>query len=210
MKYQELYASISNPLDKPTIIEDILEAYLKKSRFYSGLIKNHYDKNKDTKVTGRFYVDVRNQFYAYLFEEWRNAIFFLAQKRNYPHYRKARILVPYLKEKNPTTYDEIMSVLNGENANQTIQNALNELRWDVLGRTSGWKHIDSSYVYARTHDRNEINHRLYVNCDSLMVELFALEFMKRCKERKLKYYFKYDIYAERDDTFVVYSDCSAS
>ncbi len=208
MTCKELVCAIENPLDDISIMDDLIDIYLERpDHIYSGLVKNDFYQNqkKKTCVYGE---KLRDDFYLAIFRDWKEAIQHISRKGllSKEENRKARILSFYLNGCNPTNYDEIMEVLNGENATIEIREALTDFRWDLLGSFSSWKHIDSRYIYGRTHKRNEISHRLYINCDSYLSHFIGLEFIKKCKERRLKFYFKFDGRAERDDTMVFYSD----
>ena len=111
-----------------------------------------------------------------------------------------------MKDKNPKTADEVRKILDYESiSNKDLADILNRTRYNSLGEYSAWNHVDSRYVIFGNHKRQEIEHRLYINCDSSYTHLILYEFIKRCHQNKITYYFKYDIYGDRDDTIVFYS-----
>ena len=209
MKTDELYRSIENPMDQSDIIDDILCAYLEDGSFYGNIVQCNYQKDKDRKATSHFYSQSKNEFYIYLFQEWKSGLQYVATHDFYgKKYRSmASLLYKYLKDMKPNTYEEVLYILNGEDTNrEDIKNALEFYRWDKNGFYSGWEPIDSREVYAKTHKNDQVEHRLYLNCDSYLVHFISLEFMRRCKEHKVRFRFKFDECSDRDETLVVYSN----
>lgn len=207
MKTEELYHSIHNPLDENDFINHVLEAYLNNSDFYSGLIQTRGKQKKDSK--NHFYYQMRDAFYLFLFQEWKSGLeYYLTHSvNNKKRESEAKALYHYVSHLEPTSYQDVQNILDGKNApNSYISELLFKYRWDRIYGGSSFTHIDSSYLYARTHKRNPIEHRLYANCDCDIIYFVALEFMKRCKSRMLKFYFKFDDFSDRDDFFVIYSN----
>lgn len=209
MTIKELICSIENPLDNMETIDAILDAYMDKTNdIYEGLTCYHYKKDKNRKKIGNINNQLRDNFYVYIFNDWKQTIKhisiknLLSEEKN----KKASILTFYLKGFQPANYKEVMEILNGKNASEEIRNALIDFRWDILEKISNWNHIDSRLIYGKTHSRNPITHRLYINCDPSLRYLIGLEFMKKCKERKIKFDFKFNDSTTRDDAMVFYSD----
>lgn len=210
MLLTELSNLIQNPMEKEDIIDKIIEAYLDEHSFYGNIVKFDSKRN-NTKVVSKYYQSHEDAFYLYLFEEWKAAINYVAKRaiKKYPYrYRyEAKLLNRYLDSKKPETAQDVRKILSGQDTeDEDIRAALECLRFDSYSLYTSWNHFDSSNIYAKTHSQTEINHRLYINCDSTVIYLIAFEFMRKCKERKLKFYYKFDIYADRDDVIVVYSN----
>lgn len=208
MTLAEVYSSIQNPMEKLDIIDKILDAYLDCGSFYGNIVKYDFKEN-NKKVVNRYYKAQKDAFYKYLFEEWKAAIIYAAGRniKNYSYKKEVKLLTRYLRTKAPQTAEEILKILNGEDTDRDdVKEALDLFRWDRSSLSSSWNHVDSRAIYAKTHSQIEVNHRLYINCDSDIVYLIALDFMKKCKQRKLKFYYKFDVNADRDEVFVVYSN----
>lgn len=207
MKIEELYHSIHNPLDENDFIDRILESYLNEHSFYSGLIRTRGKQKKETK--GDTYYQMKDAFYLFLFQEWKSGLeYYLTHSvNNKKRESEAKALYHYVCHLEPTSYQDVQNILDGKNApNSYISELLFKYRWDRLFRGTNFTYADSSHVYARTHKRNSIEHRLYANFDSDIIYFVALEFMKRCKNRRLKFCFKFDDSSDRDDFFVIYSN----
>lgn len=207
MTLKELVCSIENPLDNMETIDAIIDAYMDNPmNMYKGLVTYHYQKDQNKKVT--YNTPLRDAFYVYIFNDWKQTIKHISEKNllSEDQNKKASILSFYLNGFKPKSYKEIKEILEGENTSSEIREALMDYRWDLLGRGSSWNHIDSRYIYGRTHSRSQISHRLYLNCDSSLTHLIGLEFMKKCKQRMIRFYYKFSNSATRDDTMVFYSD----
>ena len=201
----ELYNRIDNPLTINTI-DDVLDCYCEDSGFYSRLVRYNSD-NKTSGMFNRFYND---KLMVFLFNEWKDTI--ISYCRNIdnvdPRYKNDLLLIgKYIYNLNPKTAKEVEDIIHyyDEN-NKKLVDALDRYRWDSLGETSSWTHIDSSYIRCGKHNRNNVEHRLYLNIDSVYIHQFLYALVKKCHERHIKYYFKYDAYGERDDTVVLYTD----
>ena len=207
MKIGELYNIMSNPMDEDHIIDDILDVYdTDKVKFYNNLLQ--MNSKRDKKVTGIRQDIYKNALYVYLFNEWKKGIDYLATNDFFEsRYREdAIILQRYLSNKTPSNKEEVIKLLNGQKVvNQRVEKALRNLRFDLFNSFES-EYFDSSLIYAKTHSRNSSDHRLYINCDSNVMDLIALEFMRKCKERKLKFNFKFDIKGENDNSFIIYSN----
>ncbi len=213
MKTRELYESIENPMNDEHFLDYILDAYIGDGdgygSFYSNLVKTHYRKDKDKKVTNYFLYKYKNPYYTYLFQEWKSGLEYIVTHLSFDKNirENALLILKYLKGKKPNSFEEVLSILNGNDTDRDdVKDALELLRWDKISEFSGWEYCDSRSVYAKTHKRDTIQHRLYINCDVPCVHLIALEFMKKCKERKVRFFFKFDEYGNRDDTMVFYSN----
>ena len=87
-----------------------------------------------------------------------------------------------------------------------LSDAMSIFKWNRIGEYSGWDHIHSNFVHYGLSKTQEIQHRVYVNCDSTVTYKIAQRFIQKCNERRSAYYFKMDCYGGRDDTIVFYCD----
>ncbi len=58
---------------------------------------------------------------------------------------------------------------------------------------------------AKKDQYPSIEHRLYLDIESLDTYKMTTYLVEKCDEHHLPYYFKFDQYADRDDTIVIYS-----
>ena len=203
-----LYDRISNPINIDTI-DEVLNRFCSRSNFYNALVGQSKDKDK---IIGKYNIYYNDQLMVFLFNNWKNSIIEYCRNINQirSEYRDRFLTVGrYIYDKNPTTSKEVLSIINyyDEN-NKELSDGLESLKWTSLGEYSSWDHIDSSAVLYGRHSRAPIEHRLYINCDSTYTHQIAYELVKRCHERRQKYYFKFDDYGNRDDTLVIY--CSST
>lgn len=202
MKYRELYRSIKNPLTEETL-DKLLDDYSESGSLYETLIKT--DKSK--KVTRKYIPAARDRLKTYIFNEWKQSVHKLVTRGLVKPEWKQKVLKldRYLASKNPKTTKEVFDIIHPRNyQDKDVEEIMEILSWDSLGEYTSWDHIDSSCVYCNLHKRKKIEDRLYINCDSTVIDIIAYELMTRCKCEKQRYYFKYDDYADRADTLVLY------
>ena len=87
-----------------------------------------------------------------------------------------------------------------------LESALDKYHWSSYGAYSSWAHINSRYLNGQRNWDFPVEHRLYLNVSGVDVYKIINQFMKKCDENNLIYYFKFTSFADRDDTIVVYSD----
>ena len=198
------YSQITSPFDQDNMIQNIIDCYCDKIQFYHALTHQH--QNKETRKYSVYY---NNLLSVLLFNSWKRQVLRAVSLKRYPkeeenHYL---LLARYLQSKDPKTTEEVKQVLDYESvSDKELADILNRTRYNHVGEYSSWNHIDSSYVIFGNHHREHIEHRLYINCDSTYTHQILYEFVRRCHQNKIRYYFKYDIYGDRDDTIVFYSD----
>ena len=205
MEYRELFKEIKDPLKDSSTLDRILDAYTRNGNFYHYL--THTGTMKESKKCNTFYKD---QLQLTLFNAWKNSLIKLYKSGDInPNYiAKVKTLVKYIIDKNPRNSREVYEIVNGFNVKDSLLiEALEELSWTSVGFPSEFNHIDSMAVYVgKDARRQKIEHRLYINSDSTYTHLIALLFIKKCEEKNLTYYFKYNDVGERDDSFVIYCD----
>lgn len=198
------YNQITNPFDQDNMIQNIIDCYCDKNQFYYGLTHQH--QNKETKKYSVYY---NNLLSVLLFNSWKRQVLNVVSLRRYNKEDEHRfqLLASYLENKNPKSSEEVKQILDYESiSNKELADILDRTRYNRVGEYSSWNHIDSSHVIFGNHRREHIEHRLYINCDSTYTHQILYEFVRRCHQTKTRYYFKYDIYGDRDDTIVFYSD----
>lgn len=214
----DIYDSIKNPLDDPAILNKLISiySYLKFS-FNSELI--FYDAiihTVDKKDVGIVNVDDCNCFYSMIFNKWKDSMIIALENLVDSMEKDAKTNSQYLKTlmflkflSNITTvnemYDVFRGVYNGQELDDDIKTVIRNNKWNNLGEGSEWVFVSSGEV-SLNRWVPEIEHRLYIDTESINVYRIVLEFVKQCDMQGIPYYFKFDEMANRDDTIVIYSD----
>ena len=204
----ELYNSIKNPLEDDDVIRKIITAYgnstFSLGGFYGQLTKTVQKEHND----GKYYIDDANKFYSMMFNKWKNSIVSLSNDELY----KRGYGQDFIKMKNyllnisdVSTLKETDDIIFGDKDDKELERALKKYRWDSFGENSGWIHVCSKYLTAKGDQYPNVEHRLYLNTEPFDTYKMITLFAQKCDERHLPYYFKFDEYADRDDTIVVYS-----
>ena len=204
----ELYNSIKNPLEDSDVIRKIITAYgnstFSLGGFYGQLTKTVQKEHND----GKYYIDDADKFYSMMFNKWKNSIVSLPNDELY----KRGYGQDFIKMKNyllnisdVSTLKETDDILFGDKGDKELERALKKYRWDSFGENSGWIHVCSKYLTAKGDQYPNVEHRLYLNTESFDTYKMITLFAQKCDEHHLPYYFKFDEYADRDDTIVVYS-----
>lgn len=213
--YRELYDSIENPLDNPETMMKLITAYAKSSQglggLYDKLTKTAVDTKEHTK--GQFYQEDADHFYSMLFNKWKNSIVNMSKDRfmelrqqgSYgDDFRKLRNFLKGVSD--ITTKKEADEIFFGEFDDKELESAMDKYRWNAFGETSGWVHVCSRYVTAKQDKYPKVAHRLYLDTESIDTYKMITALIEKFDEHQLPYYFKFDQYANRDDTIVIYSD----
>lgn len=202
------YENIKNPIDDEKVLDRIIEIYSSGEPFYRQLSKTYEKKYKK----GEYFQSYSDSFYAMLFNKWKNRItqmpkeeFCLLYQNNV--YGEDFIkLRRYLKTvADVKTKEEADKIMYGSKNDKELENAMDKYRYTAFGEGTGWNHIKSKYVTAYKDISQKVEHRLYLNLESVDIHLVAKRFIEKCDEKSLPYYFKFSPYADRDDTFVIYS-----
>ena len=199
MLYKDFVNSVENPLDKENFIDDLIKVYVDSSDYYTGIV--HF--GIDDKVVSKYIPQARDELEVYLFNTWKENLLKYASTCDD---KKVRELARYVNNFDPKTTREIEQIHRDLDKHEDLYETYWKYDYKRLGRYTDWTHICSDLVqFDNSYDRN-ISHRLYVNCDSHITEVIAKMFIDRCTELGLGYYFKYDEYADRADSLVVYSN----
>ena len=207
----DLYDSIDNPLDDFRVIIKLIKIYAnssaKSNDFYSKLIKTV----KKT-YTGPFCESDRDQFYSMIFNKWKNSITSITKEEFIKLYEDGSYDLDFLKMqkflrkvKDVTTMKEAYEIIFGHKDDKELENALDKYKWSSFGKSKEWKHICSRYLTAKKDSFPNIEHRLYINTESVDTYKLITIFIEKCDKYNLPYYFKYSKSSNRDDSIVIYS-----
>lgn len=209
MELMELYDRIQNPLDDPTVIEKLIQAY---SKSELGLFYNKLTKTIDKKYNGQYYAEDGDRFFSMMFNQWKNNVISMTKERFIELRNKGSFGNDFIKMReflktlsDVTTMKEANDILDGNN-DREIADAIEKYNWKALGKDSGWIHVCSRYVTAKKDEYSKIDHRLYLNTESIDTYKMISLIVEKMDQNQLPYYFKFDQFGNRDDTIVIYSD----
>ena len=195
--YEDLYNNISNPLDDDALLDYIIDCYSDNRSIYNSITKYHLSQKKYH--NGEYYPAKKDAYWVKLFNIWKNSVLSLSNN-NRVHNGELGELINYLRNMPEVkTADEFWALANDEN------NLISRYGFQTLGEYSSWYHIDSSELSFHTHSRPPIEHRLYLNSESIDTFDIATLFTDKCMQRGIPFYYKFDDYADRDDSLVIYS-----
>lgn len=208
----DLYNSIKNPLEDDDVIKRLISAYassaLSLGGFYSKLINTVQKEH----VNGQYYVKDADKFYSMMFNKWKNSIVSMTKDDFDELYRRGSFGLDFIKMReylksvpDVSTMEEANEIFSGSKVDAELKKALDKYKWSSFGENSGWVHVCSRYLTAKKDEYPNVEHRLYLNTESLDTYKMITLFVQKCDEYHLPYYFKFDEYADRDDTIVVYS-----
>lgn len=127
-------------------------------------------------------------------------------------YRKGSYGQDFIKMRNylknvpdVSTMKEADEIFYGNKGDKELETALDKYSWKSFGGESGWIHVCSRYLTAKKDQYPNVEHRLYLDTESLDTYKMITYLVEKCDEHHLPYYFKFDQYANRDDTIVIYS-----
>lgn len=195
--YEDLYNNISNPLDDDAFLDYIIDCYSDNRSIYNSITKYHLSQKKYH--NGEYYPAKKDAYWVKLFNIWKNSVLSLSNN-NRVHNGELGELINYLRNMPEVkTADEFWALANDEN------NLISRYGFQTLGEYSSWYHIDSSELSFHTHSRPPIEHRLYLNSESIDTFDIATLFTDKCMQRGIPFYYKFDDFADRDDSLVIYS-----
>lgn len=212
MMYIDLYDNIKNPLDEKDILDTLAEVYARRysslGGFYSSLVKN---TAKD--YLGKYNPEESDRFYATAFNKWKKGIVsltkeeFAALKYRGSYDDRLIKLRDYLKNiPDVKTKEEASKITCQHFEDEELDSAMEDYCWDSTSWGTGWTHVKSRYLNGKRGNDFSISHRLYLNIEPIDIHSVANKIMKKCDERNIPYYFKFDEYGDRDDTLVIYSN----
>ena len=204
VKLSDIYDNVENPLDNPTILQKIIEAYSKSSRtdvFGSSDIYNSLVKMNHTRDNSGIDLSDKEVFLVETYNQWIENVLNLGEqdiKRLEGEGIKAKEMQEYLQSFGKVSSLQDIEKLTNNSLFDDEKNG-----WEV---NDGWEHIKSQYISARKESRIPVKHRLYVGCQNQDMWKLAREFKNKCEEQQIPYYFKLGSSSERDDKMVIYAD----
>lgn len=203
MSIPNFVAQVSNPFDDLTNISKIVASYSR-----GNLYNSIQHQNVESKVVGIYDTRQEDKFYADIFNVWKKNVVTMTQEEYLKLAARKKVdkdfieMRKYLKTVGDVkTKKEVMDILYKNNS-QELLDALE--KYNPFDQSMSWSYCTNRYLDNRRSKGYGINHRLYLNVDSNKVHKLANEFIKKCGEMHLLYEFKFDAYANRADTFVVY------
>ncbi len=211
MELMELYNQIQNPIKDPVVIEKLVKAYANSSKGFGGFYGQLTKTIEKQYKKGEHYIADEDYFYAMMFNKWKNSILALTYEQFLELYKKGSYgedlikLRKFLKTvPDVKTKKEAEDIFFGKYNDKELEEALDKYRWTAFGEYSGWTHVCSRYVTAKQDKYPNIEHRLYIDTESIDVLKMATLIIEKCDAHHLPYYFKFD-FDSRDDTIVIYS-----
>ncbi len=208
MKLNELYNQVANPIDDPKVIEKLIHAYVTSQGAYYSKLTNMVTKEH---TKGEYFVQDGDRFHAMLFNKWKNSILAMTREEFIELYRQGSYGQDFIKMRkylkgvpDVTTMKEANEVFYGPKGDKELEKALEHYSWRSFGEGSGWVHVCSRYLTAKKDKYPKADHRLYINTESLDTYKMITYLVEKFDEHHLPYYFKFDLYANRDDTIVIY------
>ena len=210
MELIDIYNSIKNPLDDPTIIDSLISKYEESTSgdFYTSLTKTTKKEN-----VGRYYQADHDKFYAGIFNAWKRNVLSMTKEQFEILKKHGSLDDTFIKLKNflktvpdVKTAEEARHIIYGTYDDHDLEDAFDKYSWDAPGHYSTWTFVMSRYVNAKKTAGMLTEHRLYINSDPLDTYKVAMQFIKKCIQRNIPYDFKFDEAGNRDDTIVIYSD----
>lgn len=212
MELRDLYNQIRNPIDDLGIIEKLINAYANSSKGFGGYYGHLTKMVQKEHSKGQYYRDDADRFYAMLFNKWKNGIVAMTKEEFIELYKMGGYGQDFIKMRNYLrnvpdvfTMKEADEIFYGSKDDKELENAFEKYSWKSFGSGSGWVHVCSRYLTAKKDQYPNIEHRLYLNTESLDTYKMTTYLVEKCDEHHLPYYFKFDQYADRDDTIVIYS-----
>ena len=211
MTLMELYSSIRNPLEDDNVIKKLIKAYGNSPFVFGGLYGNitNLEEEKSNFIVNKKDADV---FYSMMFNKWKNSIVSMTKDEFDELYRRGSFGLDFKKMRkylksipDVSTMEEADEIFSGSNVDAELKKALDKYKWSSLGEYSGWVHVCSRYLTAKKDEYPNVEHRLYLNIERSDLYKFITLFSQKCDEHHLPYYYKFDEFAGRDDTIVVYS-----
>ena len=213
MELLDIYNTIKNPIDDPDIINTLIDIYGDNSTLATNFYDKIVDQHKSGKVIGKCYPELQRKFTLGIFNKWKKEVLSMTRDEfiellNRGSYPKEFVdLRNYLKTMpEVNTVEELNHLKYGHDVPNNIKDLFEDYSWDSIGWGSGWTHVSSRHIYAKKKEQMPIEHRLYLNVNSTAVHRIAMEFISKCEEMDMPYYFKFNLMANRDDVIVIYSD----
>ena len=213
--YQEIYEKIENPLNDDEVIKKLIEGYsdeLGTKQYYKKLTEVYRDQKKYTGIN----VKDKDKFVSEIFNEWKKDItrnisdedIKSYNNQNFARLRECIKDIPDIKD-----FKENLKVFNRLNKLDKLdkdskKTELTDIYQDYAAFFPGdtWTYITYNNINPSKYKKFIVDHRLYLNTETIDTYKVMELFRDKCKERELNYLFKYAEKGDRDDTIVIYSD----
>lgn len=212
MELMELYNQIHNPIDDISVIEKLINAYANSLKGFGGYYGQLTKTVQKEHNKGQYYREDADRFYAMLFNKWKNSIVAMTRDEFVELYKQGSYGQDFIKMRNylknipdVSAMKEADEIFYGSKGDKELEDALEKYSWKSFGGGSGWIHVCSRYLTAKKDQYPNVEHRLYLDTESLDTYKMTTYLVEKCDEHNLPYYFKFDQYADRDDTIVIYS-----
>lgn len=212
MEHSAFYNQIQNPLNDQDILSKLLDVYATSFGSMGGFYGKLTQTVEKEHNKGEYYRADADKFYAMLFNKWKNSIVAMTKEEFIELYKKGSYGYDFIKMRqylknvsDVTTMAEANNIFFGKKGDKELEDALDKYRWSSFGDVSGWVHVCSRYLTAKKDDYPNVEHRLYIDCESLDTYKIINILVEKCDKYQLPYYFKFDQYGNRDDTVVIYS-----
>ncbi len=210
MQLMELYDQIKNPLDDENVMTKLLETYIKSIEndvdFYDNILKTH--KTVPVNINPKH----ADYFYSTLFNKWKKNIVLMTKEeftelfnknvcdQDLVTLRNFLMTIPDVKTKN-----EADSIFANKYENEQLNVAMRRYKWNSLEQSRSWERVCSQRITVYKDIYQSIEHRLYINVDSVDIYELTSLMIDKFEEKQIPYYFKFDKRANRDDNLVIYS-----
>lgn len=209
MKFDEFYSKIPNPIDNDETLMEIIQTYSDttfgiEQEFYNYLTRRVARDEKD-----EINKSDRNTFHVLLFNKIKNSIKNLT-KEKYIELTKnghgnslLKLRKELLNVEDAKTVDEVNQIMN-KIANKGLESTL---RYYFAGSLVGgsWQHVSLHNTSGKLENYDNVEHRLYLNVARQDIYKLATILVEKMYEHNYPFYFKFDPYASRDDSLVIYS-----
>ena len=208
--YQEIYEKMENPLNDDEVVRKLIEGYsdeLGTKKYYNKLVKVNYKQKKYTEPN----MKDKNKFVSELFNEWKNDITLNISDdeikkydKDFSNLREFLKNIPYVKSSYGRNAKEFFELNGKENRDKQLETVYSKYTPFSQGRS--WTYITYNNINPSKYKKFIVDHRLYLNTETIDTYKVMELFRNKCKERELEYLFKYAEKGDRDDTIVIYSD----
>ena len=213
--YQEIYKKIENPLNDDEVVRKLIEGYsdeLGTKKYYKKLTEVYHDQKKYIGIN----VKDKDKFVSEIFNEWKKDItrnisdedIKSYNNQNFARLRECIKDIPDIKD-----FKENLKVFNRLNKLDKLdkdskKTELTDIYQDYAAFFPGdtWTYITYNNINPSKYKKFIVDHRLYLNTETIDTYKVMELFRDKCKERELNYLFKYAEKGDRDDTIVIYSD----
>lgn len=208
--YQEIYEKMENPLNDDEVIKKLIEGYsdeLGTKKYYKKLTEVYHDQKK---YTG-FNVKDKDKFVSEIFNEWKNDITLNISDDEIKKYgedfsrlREFLKNIPYVKSSYGRNAKEFFEVNGKVDRDKQLETVYSKHKPFSHGRS--WTYITYNDINPSKYKKFIVDHRLYLNTETIDTYKVMELFRDKCKGRELDYLFKFAEKGDRDDTIVIYSD----